>query len=55
MRDDTKEEFRPRLAELDKAPKFVTDVIKECWARDPEKRPDFKTVRSRLKELQRGM
>ncbi|XP_056019225.1 receptor-type guanylate cyclase Gyc76C-like isoform X2 [Ostrea edulis] len=55
VRDDTKEEFRPRLAELDKAPKFVTDVIKECWARDPEKRPDFKTVRSRLKELQRGM
>ncbi|XP_062588637.1 receptor-type guanylate cyclase Gyc76C-like [Saccostrea cucullata] len=51
----THEEFRPRLAELDTTPKFVTDVIKECWEQDPEKRPDFKTVRTKLKELQRGM
>lgn len=55
VRDPKHEVFRPRLAELDTTPKFVTEVIKECWAQDPEKRPDFKTIRSKLKELQRGM
>ncbi|KAJ8319406.1 hypothetical protein KUTeg_004497 [Tegillarca granosa] len=47
--------FRPRLAELDTQPKFVTDVIKECWDEDPTKRPDFKDIRSKLKPLQKGM
>lgn len=55
VKDTTHEVFRPRLAELNTTPKFVTDVIKECWAQDPEKRPEFKTIRSKLKELQRGM
>jgi hypothetical protein len=35
--------FRPRLAELDTTPKFVTEVIKDCWDEIPEKRPDLKT------------
>ena len=47
--------FRPRLAALDTTPKFVVDVIKECWDEDPVKRPDFKTIRNRLKPLQKGM
>lgn len=55
VKDTTHEVFRPRLAELNTTPKFVTEVIKECWAQDPEKRPEFKTIRSKLKELQRGM
>ncbi|XP_071130761.1 guanylate cyclase 32E-like [Mytilus edulis] len=47
--------FRPRLAELDTAPKFVTEVIKDCWDEVPERRPDLKTIRTRLKSLQKGM
>lgn len=47
--------FRPRLSELGKSPKVVTDLIKECWDDDPHKRPDFKLIRSRLKPLQKGM
>lgn len=47
--------FRPRLAELDTTPKFVTEVIKDCWDENPEKRPDLKTIRARLKTLQKGM
>jgi len=47
--------FRPRLAELDTTPKFVTEVIKDCWDEIPEKRPDLKTIRARLKTLQKGM
>lgn len=47
--------FRPRLAALDTTPKFVVDVIKDCWDEDPMKRPDFKTIRNRLKPLQKGM
>ncbi|KAL5018501.1 hypothetical protein ScPMuIL_004223 [Solemya velum] len=47
--------FRPRLAKLDTTPKFVTDVIQECWDEDPTKRPDFKVIRTKLKPLQKGM
>ena len=47
--------FRPRLAALDTTPKFVVDVIKECWDEDQIKRPDFKTIRNKLKPLQKGM
>ncbi|KAK3091527.1 hypothetical protein FSP39_020527 [Pinctada imbricata] len=47
--------FRPRLAALNTTPKFVTDIIKECWDEDPIKRLDFKTLRNKLKPLQKGM
>ncbi|KAK6170897.1 hypothetical protein SNE40_019184 [Patella caerulea] len=48
-------EFRPRLSELSSTPKFITDVIKECWDEDPVKRPDFAIIRSKLKPMQKGM
>ncbi|XP_064595045.1 guanylate cyclase 32E-like [Liolophura sinensis] len=47
--------FRPRLAALDTTPKFITDCIKECWAENPDCRPDFKTIRNKLKPMQKGM
>ena len=47
--------FRPRLSELSSTPKFITDVIKECWDEEPSKRPDFKAIRNKLKPMQKGM
>ncbi|XP_076458574.1 speract receptor-like [Babylonia areolata] len=47
--------FRPRLSQLSTSPKVVTDLIRECWDDDPHRRPDFKTVRSKLKPIQKGL
>ncbi|XP_060597382.1 receptor-type guanylate cyclase Gyc76C-like isoform X2 [Ruditapes philippinarum] len=47
--------FRPHLGALDTTLKIVIDVIKECWDEDPVRRPDFKTIRNRLKPIQKGM
>ncbi|XP_074647349.1 speract receptor-like [Tubulanus polymorphus] len=52
---DSDHPFRPRLAVLDRVPKFVTDCIEACWAENPQMRPDFKTIRVLLKPLQKGM
>ncbi|PSN49481.1 Atrial natriuretic peptide receptor 1, partial [Blattella germanica] len=34
---------------------FVRDCVVECWAENPEDRPDFKTVRTKLRPLRKGM
>lgn len=33
---------------------FVLCVIEDCWAESPELRPDFTTIRSRLKNMKDG-
>lgn len=47
--------FRPHLGALDTTPKFVIDVIRECWDEEPIRRPDFKMIRNKLKPMQKGM
>ncbi|XP_064642360.1 speract receptor-like [Lineus longissimus] len=47
--------FRPKLAELDTVPKFVTDTIAMCWAEYYYERPDLSQVRSKLKPLSKGL
>lgn len=54
-RDENGHPFRPRLSEISSTPKFITDVIKECWDEEPMKRPDFKGLRTKLKPMQKGM
>jgi atrial natriuretic peptide receptor A len=34
---------------------FVRDCLVECWAENPEDRPDFKTIRTKLRPLRKGM
>nr|XP_006817694.1 PREDICTED: guanylate cyclase 32E-like [Saccoglossus kowalevskii] len=49
--------FRPNimdLLEID-APDYVVDTIQECWHEIPENRPDLKTIRIKLKPIQKGM
>ncbi|CAG9761048.1 unnamed protein product [Ceutorhynchus assimilis] len=33
---------------------YVLEVMQECWSEYPEQRPDFATVRSRLKRMKEG-
>ncbi|KAG7202068.1 hypothetical protein KM043_004743 [Ampulex compressa] len=47
--------FRPPLDQLENTFDFVRDCLLECWAEDPETRPDFKIIRSKLRPLRKGM
>ncbi|XP_054008171.1 guanylate cyclase 32E [Hylaeus anthracinus] len=47
--------FRPPLDQLENCFHFVHDCLRECWAEDPEIRPDFKIIRNKLRPLRKGM
>ncbi|XP_015839153.1 guanylate cyclase 32E [Tribolium castaneum] len=47
--------FRPPLEALENSFDFVRDCLKECWAENPEDRPDFKSIRAKLRPLRKGM
>lgn len=47
--------FRPPLESLENSFDFVRDCLKECWAENPDDRPDFKNIRARLRPLRKGM
>ncbi|XP_063226249.1 guanylate cyclase 32E isoform X2 [Bacillus rossius redtenbacheri] len=49
------EPFRPPLELLENSFDFVRDCLLECWAEDPDSRPDFKAVRTKLRPLRKGM
>lgn len=54
------EPFRPDLSQLTEYPgipcceEYILSCIKECWAENPEARPDFATIRTRLKRMKDG-
>ncbi|KAG6800192.1 guanylate cyclase 32E [Apis mellifera caucasica] len=54
-RETGTEPFRPPLNQLENCFHFVRDCLIECWAEDPEARPDFKIVRNKLRPLRKGM
>ncbi|XP_060589036.1 guanylate cyclase 32E-like isoform X3 [Ruditapes philippinarum] len=47
-------DLRPDLTRV-KCETFVKDCIEECWREEPEHRPDFKTIRFRLKHMLQGI
>ncbi|XP_053400779.1 guanylate cyclase 32E-like [Mercenaria mercenaria] len=47
-------ELRPDLSQV-KCEPFVTECIMDCWEEEPDHRPDFKTVRFRLKHMLQGI
>ncbi|KAJ0180455.1 hypothetical protein K1T71_003859 [Dendrolimus kikuchii] len=52
---DGEDLFRPDTSTLEGITEdFVISCIKDCWAEDPNIRPDFPTIRSRLKKLKSG-
>lgn len=47
--------FRPNVLKLQAAFDCVIDCMQECWSEDPENRPDFKSIRTKLRPMRRGM
>ncbi|KAK1134116.1 hypothetical protein K0M31_011898 [Melipona bicolor] len=54
-REPDTEPFRPPLNQLENCLQFVRACLTECWAEDPEIRPDFKIIRNKLRPLRKGM
>ncbi len=46
--------FRPDVKEL-VCQDFLIMCMRDCWSENPEWRPDFRTIRSRLKNFRQGM
>ncbi|XP_020284969.1 guanylate cyclase 32E isoform X2 [Pseudomyrmex gracilis] len=47
--------FRPPLEQLENIFDFVRECLIDCWAENPEMRPDFKIIRNKLRPLRKGM
>ncbi|XP_041474147.1 speract receptor-like [Lytechinus variegatus] len=47
--------FRPNVMEIENCPECLLTTMQECWADDPETRPDFKMIANKLKPLHKGM
>ncbi|XP_035233508.1 atrial natriuretic peptide receptor 1-like [Stegodyphus dumicola] len=55
MRRDQSPPFRPQVAKLEDSFDCIVDCMQECWAEDPETRPDFKSIRTKLRPMRKGM
>lgn len=51
--------FRPDVSYLDECPSqcpdYVIELMQEAWSELPEQRPNFRSIRERLKPLKEGM
>ena len=47
--------IRPQLDKLENCMDFVKETIRLCWSENSDKRPDFKSIRNRLRPLRRGI
>lgn len=36
-------------------PDYIRSCMEDCWAEQPEQRPDFPTIRDRLRKMREGM
>ncbi|XP_076448288.1 atrial natriuretic peptide receptor 1-like [Babylonia areolata] len=50
----TKPVLRPTLEEFDCPSDELAGVIRRCWAEDPAERPDFQTLKSLIRKLNRS-
>ncbi|XP_055590315.1 receptor-type guanylate cyclase Gyc76C-like [Uranotaenia lowii] len=51
------EPFRPDIESViedEDIPDYVINCIRDCWDENPEQRPDFPTIRNRLKRMRGG-
>ncbi|CAM1291419.1 Uncharacterised protein g121 [Pycnogonum litorale] len=54
-RDRLLQPFRPSLDVLDTTLDCVKETLIECWKESPEERPDFKSIRTKLQSMRKGM
>ncbi|KXJ81697.1 hypothetical protein RP20_CCG017728 [Aedes albopictus] len=55
--EDGQEPFRPDIKsviESDCVPDYVINCIADCWDENPDQRPDFASIRNRLKRMRGG-
>ena len=52
---DEETHFRPQLDLLENCMDFVKETIRICWSESPDLRPDFKSIRNKLRPLRKGM
>ena len=52
---DLNNPFRPSLQPLETSFDCVRECIRECWSENFDLRPDFKTIRTKLRPLRKGM
>lgn len=45
------ESYRPDLSELKDCEEYIKTTISNCWAEEPESRPDFQTIKGNLNNL----
>lgn len=54
----SEEPFRPNLELLldleNRCDDYVMQCMRDCWSENPEARPDFATIRTRLKQMKDG-
>jgi hypothetical protein len=43
--------YRPKLSQVSRVEKYITDCIQLCWNEDPQQRPTVKTLPSHLKPM----
>ncbi|KAG8192571.1 hypothetical protein JTE90_015205 [Oedothorax gibbosus] len=55
MRRDRALPFRPRVSKLEDSFDCIVDCMQDCWAEEPDIRPDFKTIRTKLRPMRKGM
>lgn len=50
--------YRPDVDMLrdgeNECPEYILQCMQDCWTENPEQRPDFPSIRSRLKEMKEG-
>ena len=46
--------FRPDLAAI-QCQDYISRCMEDCWEELPEARPDFRTIRTRLKPMREGL
>ena len=55
VKDESREEpFRPDIKAID-AQDFVLNTMKNCWHEMPDRRPDFRSIKSSLKKMRQGL
>ncbi|KAG8237780.1 hypothetical protein J437_LFUL017331, partial [Ladona fulva] len=56
--EEVLEPFRPDLdilRTIDSRPEYILSCMRDCWAEDPDARPDFRSIRVQLKKMREGM
>lgn len=55
MKKEENPPFRPKVTKIEDSFDCIINCMQECWAEEPEDRPDFKMIRTKLRPMRKGM